>query len=306
MKKFIQKTVAGVSALAMTAALSATAVPAFADEYEAVQEADFVQSYAVGDEQLVAEYLLDLGFSIDETTELMNLYQQGETNNEVVAYASDSEKRSYYSNYLIGTEHHIAIITTNAKNAKGRASVNLWANADFISDIGGASSSHTYTGYNGVVSTSGSYFMDDDDSTIYDDITISNLKSYPTAESKVICTAYVTYTSKVKSEAALRNHIQYDYTYTSNGSTIDVATYARADLNRDGEVDALDWNAIATYMARLNKNAANADEALDFGFEGVTAPIDLAKLSADINRDGKLDDQDVIMYGKVVSGQVKL
>ena len=65
MKKFIQKTVAGVSALAMTAALSATAVPAFADEYEAVQEADFVQSYAVGDEQLVAEYLLDLGFSID-------------------------------------------------------------------------------------------------------------------------------------------------------------------------------------------------------------------------------------------------
>lgn len=37
MKKFIQKTVAGVSALAMTAALSATAVPAFADEYEAVQ-----------------------------------------------------------------------------------------------------------------------------------------------------------------------------------------------------------------------------------------------------------------------------
>ena len=28
----------------------------------------------------------------------------------------------------------------------------------------------------------------------------------------------------------------------------------------------------------------------------VIAPIDLAKLSADINRDGRLDDQDVIMY----------
>lgn len=38
----------------------------------------------------------------------------------------------------------------------------------------------------------------------------------------------------------------------------------------------------------------------------VIAPIDLAKLSADINRDGRLDDQDVIMYGKVVSGQVEL
>ena len=38
----------------------------------------------------------------------------------------------------------------------------------------------------------------------------------------------------------------------------------------------------------------------------VVAPIDLAKISADINRDGRLDDQDVIMYGKVVSGQVEL
>jgi len=38
----------------------------------------------------------------------------------------------------------------------------------------------------------------------------------------------------------------------------------------------------------------------------VIAPIDLAKLSADINCDGRLDDQSVIMYGKVVSGQVKL
>lgn len=40
--------------------------------------------------------------------------------------------------------------------------------------------------------------------------------------------------------------------------------------------------------------------------KAVISPIDLAKISADINRDGRLDDQDVIMYGKVVSGQVKL
>ena len=36
------------------------------------------------------------------------------------------------------------------------------------------------------------------------------------------------------------------------------------------------------------------------------APIDLAKLSADINRDGRLDDQDVILYSKVAAGQVEL
>lgn len=54
MKKFIQKTVAGVSALAMTAALSATAVPAFADEYEAVQAQNFVDSFVDENENAIA------------------------------------------------------------------------------------------------------------------------------------------------------------------------------------------------------------------------------------------------------------
>lgn len=45
---------------------------------------------------------------------------------------------------------------------------------------------------------------------------------------------------------------------------------------------------------------------MEKNLKDVIAPIDLAKLSADINRDGRLDDQDVIMYGKVVSGQVDL
>ena len=38
----------------------------------------------------------------------------------------------------------------------------------------------------------------------------------------------------------------------------------------------------------------------------VIAPIDLAKLSANIYCDGRLDDQDVILYSKVAAGQVKL
>ena len=59
MKKFIQKTVAGVSALAMTAALSATAVPAFADEYEAVQAQNFVDSFVDENENAIAQYCVE-------------------------------------------------------------------------------------------------------------------------------------------------------------------------------------------------------------------------------------------------------
>ena len=307
MKKFIQKTVAGVSALAMTAALSATAVPAFADEYEAVQEADFVQSYAVGDEQLVAEYLLDLGFSIDETTELMNLYQQGETNNEVVAYASSGSK--YYNENKPWGNHYLAFIATNPKRLKGTATMTVEGNLEQITDFTDVSTAFTYNGYVGSCTIDDAYYDADDvaeSEKVYRNFTFSNLKYNPATESKVFGTAFIHCTGKARSEAELRQKINYEYLISSTASLIKVETYIRADLNRDGSIDSTDWNAIATYMARLNKNADNADEALDFGFDDVIAPIDLAKLSADINCDGRLDDQDVILYSKVAAGQVEL
>lgn len=46
MNKTIKKTVAGISALAMAVTMSATAVPAFASEYEAVEVQEYVDSFA--------------------------------------------------------------------------------------------------------------------------------------------------------------------------------------------------------------------------------------------------------------------
>ena len=44
MHKTIKKAIAGVSALAMTAAMSATTIPAFASEYEAIDSQEYVNS----------------------------------------------------------------------------------------------------------------------------------------------------------------------------------------------------------------------------------------------------------------------
>jgi hypothetical protein len=44
MHKTIKKAIAGVSALAMTAAMSATTIPAFASEYEAIDAQEYVNS----------------------------------------------------------------------------------------------------------------------------------------------------------------------------------------------------------------------------------------------------------------------
>lgn len=49
MKKSAIKMIAGVSALAIFSSISATAIPAFAEEYDAIQEQDYVATFA--DEQ---------------------------------------------------------------------------------------------------------------------------------------------------------------------------------------------------------------------------------------------------------------
>ena len=56
MKKSAIKMIAGVSALAIFSSISATAIPAFAEEYDAIQEQDYVATFADEQTQNVASY----------------------------------------------------------------------------------------------------------------------------------------------------------------------------------------------------------------------------------------------------------
>ena len=62
MKKSAIKMIAGVSALAIFSSISATAIPAFAEEYDAIQEQDYVATFADEQTQNVANYLLKTVF----------------------------------------------------------------------------------------------------------------------------------------------------------------------------------------------------------------------------------------------------
>ena len=55
MKKSAIKMIAGVSALAIFSSISATAIPAFAEEYDAIQEQDYVATFADEQTQNVAK-----------------------------------------------------------------------------------------------------------------------------------------------------------------------------------------------------------------------------------------------------------
>ena len=77
MHRVFKKAVAGISALAMAVTMSATAVPAFASEYEAVEVQEYVDSFADFETQKVVKYCLDNGLSLDETKEAVEIYQRG-------------------------------------------------------------------------------------------------------------------------------------------------------------------------------------------------------------------------------------
>ena len=77
MKKSAIKMIAGVSALAIFSSISAPAIPAIAEEYDAIQEQDYVATFADEQTQNVASYLLENGVSMEEAQEMMEHYVNG-------------------------------------------------------------------------------------------------------------------------------------------------------------------------------------------------------------------------------------
>lgn len=142
MKKFIQKTVAGVSALAMTAALSATAVPAFADEYEAVQAQNFVDSFVDENENAIAQYCVENCESLDEAAELMELYEEGcalrvaEQTNDAISTESSNDHHingAYYSGTNVASTPHRVVLFEMNTAAAMKGSIQITWNHGLVS-----------------------------------------------------------------------------------------------------------------------------------------------------------------------------
>ena len=107
MKKSAIKMIAGVSALAIFSSISATAIPAFAEEYDAIQEQDYVATFADEQTQNVANYLLENGVSMEEAQEMMEHYvngramiEQRENAENGISLLSDDEEEPKVCHYL--------------------------------------------------------------------------------------------------------------------------------------------------------------------------------------------------------------
>ena len=285
MKSIMRKTIAGISALAMAAALTATTIPAFALEYEAIEEQNFVDSLETTDLQEMAEEMLDEGLSLYEAQELTSMY---------AASTSTTQKNYPYNNIskLVNSKHYICVIDKNSSNdfshqftvyykyknvsdagteirSKSRNISGLYTNRSYSPKNESEIANHTL--YKGIVST-------------------MSMGAASTSSASFVC-AYGFDAENVKSEKEFANSFAYsEYGISSNGqyamSDLAFETVAVGDVDHDGAITASDAQAIIGYVA--------GTESLNYTFSdgythysGVTAQV-----AADYNGDGKVDYTD--------------
>ena len=293
MKKFIQKTVAGVSALAMTAALSATAVPAFADEYEAVQAQNFVDSFVDENENAIAQYCVENCESLDEAAELMELYEEGcalrvaEQTNDAISTASSNDHHingAYYSGTNVAsTPHRVVLFEMNAKAAMKGNILITW-NHGLVSYDSTKNKFISEGDHNLKAS------VDTDVDTGEEYININGRVKTTTGTVSRICRFEIGTLPKATSEAAILSAFVLDARgiYSTNGedSNFELHTYALGDFDHNGVVDAAD----ASYMLELITY-----HKISFSYDSYNASISssVCVLAADANEDGIVDLGDV-------------
>lgn len=295
MKKFIQKTVAGVSALAMTAALSATAVPAFADEYEAVQAQNFVDSFENPETREVAQYCLDSGLNFEELKDMMTRYEHGLeliAEREAMPYAIDTGKTFYSATQLAQTQHYLVVFANNG-SASAFTTLNLsfsedWVKYDTIS--------LPYKLFNTEadlrVKKAGNFRI-----KITGDIPARTTKDSPVTVMQfpfdVAVSASSSLDSGMYTESTLYHKftlVRSDYDSANGKDTIyTYETYALGDVDHSGYVDDADSTYALQFLTQQIKylSFTYTDKS-----SNIAGPLNF--LALDANEDGKIDITDAV------------
>lgn len=315
MKKSAIKMIAGVSALAIFSSISATAIPAFAEEYDAIQEQDYVATFADEQTQNVANYLLENGVSMEEAQEMMEHYVNGramiereENAEDGISLLSENLKRAFYNGVNTTTyknslkssdskitfkkEQHYGAFIINNPVANVRVTLNAISNEDANGNylIAGTGDHYIFNGYNNFTT-----FGLDSDGVSFKTETKTNNAGRPL----IMCTFPFDASASLKSEAAVKNAIKMQTTTSllKNGNQIGSAftfhTFVLGDFDHDGVVCDKDY----TYLMDFILNAFDGY----FNYTSVSdkTAFEVNTTAVDINMDGILDIQDAIAWNKL-------
>lgn len=304
MKKTIKKLTAGVSALVMTAALSATTVPAFASEYEALQKADFAASFTNSDTRKVAQYLFDNGMSLEEAKDTMETYEKGLeiiAEREIRPLNAIDTGRAFYSENSVAISPHYCVIIADNASASVETTLNLsfsrdWIDYDFTEmpyTVFNANDDFTFR-----QATSSRLRLNGD---VIATSTNSSPRGVLRFPFEIVADTDMNYEPYTESTIYHKFTLVRSYCESLNGkdTTFSFETYALGDIDHSGSVDEAD----STYMLQFLVQIIN-----DLSFSYTDKSDNIANivnfLALDANQDGVIDMSDSIKINKWAAGDL--
>jgi hypothetical protein len=301
MKKKLTKMVAGISSAAILTSFSALAVPAFAAEYEAVEAADYVATFAAEDEttQKVVQYLVDNTDTLSEAKSMMDDYLEGlaliesrKSESDAASSTSQSTLSNYYNSTTCTSSPHYAVIIQD-NGASSSSTIFTLSVSSFIDyDL----ESHPMTTQNGLV-TQTIYTYVEDTSTLQILASITG-KSDWAGIPKALYTFFVgSYSGR--SEASIRNGIHFGTSYSGSTnkkvSTFELQVGSLGDIDHNGIIDAAD----RTYITQACVDTYN--ETFEYSDVGSEVAEVVASYAFDTNQDGVVDLRDPITVNNWLS-----
>lgn len=289
--KFKSKVVAAVSATVMTAGMVMSSVPAFAGS----EEMDFINSYN-GTARELAQYVINEGCTIDEATEIMDIYLKGEAeleedNSRINTYAegdtSTEELPSYYNTKkLASTQHYVLVIAVDPSVTRQRLNL-IFDGIDSSVLAPDKDSYRTCLSYSSLssVTTNLTSNMDMWEYTI----SIPTLNAIDATEAKDVIEFPIYAGKETSNEVSLYRSIEFDYTTKTGMGLFAYETYALGDVNHDGRITEADSTILANAMMGKGSFKQDYKDGSNH-YSEVTNMI-----AADFNKDNKFSLSDLIL-----------
>lgn len=308
MKKILTSAIAVGSAMTL-AMLSAAQVFALDENAlhdgifneQAIAEQQFVNSFSDETTRKVAEYYLNGGLSLEETADMVKIYEEGVEQMSISTQSGNVTSPYYSTSKLCGTKHYVAVIealpqydvnevfdiTLNTRFLKCDPAVDKFTCFPYTE------SSFAYSDYAFVFKSTAS------STTIRTNVT-ANAKTNGTEAENKVAEPLVRFRlhygdSTPTSENALYKSISFSQV---NQGGAEIETFALGDVNHDGVVDAQDQS----YLTKFLIGSVND---FDFKYSDGSNHFSYATngLAADVNQDNVVDMLDAVQIGKYVSGQ---
>ncbi|MDD6270031.1 MAG: dockerin type I repeat-containing protein [Oscillospiraceae bacterium] len=295
----LKKATATLLAVATTAVSFDTMYSVSANEcVMSAEEAQLMNTFNEDIEKDIVRYLFENGCSISEVEDMMDRYMEGKQIREFEQRSSNSRiaLNAYYYNTtkIAPVDHFVTVIVTDPTQSEETLTVNINGNSNSVT-------SNNYSAlcyaYNSKVEMNDVFRADKwRHSTMFTDLeALTNTEATPLAKYKIFPAG------NTNTEAKLYNSISMTYSAMNNDNLIlAYETYARGDVNHDGEINSVDSTYLLEYLVNQNTlNFTYIDGSNHYSFATNV-------LAADTNLDGSVSMIDNVYLNRYLDGETDL